>query len=80
MNILRTTTTYSIAGCTMIIINDAAGAYSPVVDFSISDLSAMGVDNNSNWNLTTTVTFRSNYYNLLVDQWEPLIEMFSFEV
>ncbi|CAG9335375.1 VPS13_3 [Blepharisma stoltei] len=71
------TTTYSLSGVYVMIVNDAFGAYTPVIDLNIYEFTVKMAQNSSNWNAATSLTLRSNYYNPLIDTWEPLIELFT---
>ncbi|CAG9311707.1 VPS13_6 [Blepharisma stoltei] len=77
-----TSTKFSIAGINIIIINDASGVYSPIIDFNALDFHIKMSENNTNWNLGTWIGLRSNFYNPLLDTWEPFVELFyiSLEV
>lgn len=77
----RTTYNYSLAGGTVLLINDTAGAYYPILNFTLKECSAMASENHTgNWNCIANISLKSSYYNPIVDQWEPFLELYKFQV
>ncbi|CAG9335335.1 VPS13_2 [Blepharisma stoltei] len=73
-------TNYYFGGINVLIINDGSGAYSPVIDFTISQFKLKQDQNGDEYNIKAELDIRSSYYNPFIDMWEPFIEMFILNV
>ena len=75
-----TITNFSLAGLYAILVNDASGAYSPLISVNLGDLNARMTQKESNWTLATMISLKSNFYNPIFDVWEPLVELFNTRI
>lgn len=73
-------TVYSSSGVNVLVINDALGAYSPILDFNCQPAKIRVTDSKNLWTLACSLSMRINYYNPQIDIWEPFIELFTVNV
>jgi vacuolar protein sorting-associated protein 13A/C len=70
-------TGFNCSDMRIVMINDAAGAYSPVCLFGARDLMLKQENEAKDSTISLSGKFRSNYYNPIADCYEPLIEEFE---
>lgn len=71
---------YSFSGINILVINDAMGAYSPILDINFQNMRINIVDNKKLWSLQTSLSPRINYYNPEIDVWEPFVELSTINI
>lgn len=67
-------TTFSMAGITLLFIYDTSVAYAPVIDLNCTDLIFNIEEIGSEKIFKSGFLIKSNFYNPLLDTWEPFIE------
>lgn len=77
----RSLTLYSFAGLSVIIINDALTAYTPILDLSvlIGDNLLKKEESDGKSCFQGALQVSSSYYNPVADVWEPFVEPFFIE-
>ena len=71
---------FSLSGINVLVINDALGAYSPILDFNCHSAKIDITSNKSLWGMSCSLSMRANYYNPQIDVWEPFIELFTVNI
>ncbi|CAG9335795.1 VPS13_4 [Blepharisma stoltei] len=74
------TNIFSVQGLKLIIINDASGAYSPVLNFETQPFSFKMSQQNDLCDMRGIIEIKSDYYNPRIDIWEPFIEPIMIRV
>lgn len=64
----------------IIIVNDLGELFSPVLEFTLSQVDTKITQNNIQLNVSTDISLCSNYFNPRNSAWEPVIEEVSFQV
>lgn len=73
-------TSLSIAGFTLIVLYDASNTYSPIIDVNATDFRFTIEELGNNVRYQTGASMRANFYNPILDTWEPFIENFAFQL
>ena len=73
-------TSLSIAGLTLLLIYDTSITYSPVIDINAADFRFTIEEAGMDVMYKTGAAVKSNYYNPLLDIWEPFIETVAFQI
>eukprot|EP01015_Nassula_variabilis_P031035 TRINITY_DN692_c0_g1_i1.p1 TRINITY_DN692_c0_g1~~TRINITY_DN692_c0_g1_i1.p1 ORF type:complete len:160 (-),score=35.50 TRINITY_DN692_c0_g1_i1:39-518(-) len=67
------------SGVQIVVVNDAGGAYAPVLEVSISELDLFLTQLDS-IKLCAGLTLEGSYYNLIASRWEPFLEENSLTI
>jgi Vacuolar-sorting-associated 13 protein C-terminal/SHR-binding domain of vacuolar-sorting associated protein 13/Autophagy-related protein C terminal domain len=77
---IKTANTINFSGINILIINDALGAYSPIIDYNCQATKICMSASVDIWKLFASLSMRINYYNPQIDTWEPFVEMFTVSI
>lgn len=69
-----------LMGCELVLINDSAACYSPLLTVYIQPSDMRVSTNQTTKSLSSSFTMKVNFYNPSADSWEPVLEKGSFVV